>query len=60
MYIVNINSKSFVKMQDNDTVIVSDIKDSTKFDTIGDAMRVAAIVNSDFEEDIASITYINK
>ena len=60
MYIVNINSKSFVKMQDNDTVIVSDIKDSTKFDTIGDAMRVAAMVNSDFEEDIASITYINK
>lgn len=60
MYIVNINSKSFVKMQDSDTVIVSDIKDSTKFDTIGDAMRVAAMVNSDFEEDIASITYINK
>lgn len=60
MYIVNINSKSFIKMQDNNTVIVSDIKDSTKFDTIGDAMRVAAMVNNDFEEDIASITYINK
>lgn len=60
MYIVKINTKAFACIEiDKSTIIVSDPNKATKFDNIGDAMRGAIQVNTDFEETIARVCIFN-
>lgn len=45
MYIIQTASLAFIKAVDNDYLITSDIEKSTKYNTIGEAMLTASIVN---------------
>lgn len=50
MYILRISPKAFIKQgQDGEIIIVSSPNKATTFDTIGDAMKVAAQINEDLE-----------
>ena len=50
MYILKISPKAFIKQgQEGEIIIVSNPNKATTFDTIGDAMRIAAQVNEDLE-----------
>ena len=56
MYILSISKKAFIRLESNgDMIIISTPDRSTKFESIGEAMRVAAQVNEDFESDIVHI-----
>lgn len=50
MYILRISPRAFIKQgQDGEIIIVSSPNKATTFDTIGDAMKVAAQINEDLE-----------
>ena len=50
MYILKISPKTFVKLgQDEEIIIVSNPSMATTFDKIGDALRMAAQINEDLE-----------
>ena len=45
MFIVQATSKAFIKVFNDELVITPDKERATKYETIGDAMRVAALAN---------------
>lgn len=57
MYILQISSKAYIKLEENsnDIVVVQEPERATKFDAIGDAMRAASRINEDWEEHIIRV-----
>ncbi len=56
MYILSISPKAFIKQgQENEIIIVSDPNKATIIETIGDAMKIASIINTDFEADVVKV-----
>lgn len=50
MYILRISPKAFIRQgEDNEIIIVGSPNRATTFDTIGEAMRIAAQVNESLE-----------
>lgn len=45
MYIVKATSKAFIKVTNDEFVITSNENNATKYEKIGDAMRIASIAN---------------
>ena len=45
MYILRISSKAFIKVKPDEVVITSDYEKATKYNTIGEAMKVASELN---------------
>ena len=45
MYILRISSKAFIQVKPDEIVITSDYKKATKYNTIGEAMKVASELN---------------
>lgn len=54
-YIIHMNHKHFVVINDNDTTLTSDHTKATKYDKIGDAMKAAGKLNTDFNRGVAKI-----
>lgn len=57
MYILQISSKAYIKLEENsnDIIVIQEPERATKFDAIGDAMREASKINEDWEEHIVKI-----
>lgn len=55
MYILRISNKAFVQVKPDEVVITSDYEKATKYNTIGEAMRVASELNNDFESHIIKV-----
>lgn len=56
MYILSISKKAFIRFEEDKSItIVSMPEKATRFKTIGDAMRIAAQVNEDFEIAIVKV-----
>ena len=45
MYILRISNKAFIQVKPDEVVITSDYEKATKYNTIGEAMRVASKLN---------------
>lgn len=45
MYILQISNKAFIQVRPDEVVITSDYEKATKYNTIGEAMRVASKLN---------------
>ena len=45
MYILQINSKAFIQVKPDEVVITSDYEKATRYNTIGEAMKVASELN---------------
>ena len=45
MYILQISNKAFIQVKPDEVVITSDYEKATKYNTIGEAMRVASKLN---------------
>ena len=58
MYILRISSKAFIEVKPDEVVITSDYEKATKYSTIGEAMRIASELNSDFESNITRVVPI--
>ena len=52
MYILQIGNGVFIQVKPDEVVITSDYEKATKYNTIGEAMRVASELNNDFESHI--------
>ena len=52
MYILQIGNEAFIQVKPDEIVITSDYEKATKYNTIGEAMRVASELNNDFESHI--------
>lgn len=52
MYILQINNKAFIQVKPDEIIITSDCEKATKYNTIGEAMRIASELNNDFESHI--------
>lgn len=52
MYILRISNKAFIQVKPDEVVITSDYEKATKYNTIGEAMRIASGLNNDFESHI--------
>ena len=58
MFIVQVTSKAFIRVFNDELVITPDKERATKYETIGDAMRVAALANDLLEsKTIRAIRY---
>ena len=58
MFIVQATSKAFIRVFNDELVITLDKERATKYETIGDAMRVAALANDLLEsKTIRAIRY---
>ena len=58
MFIVQATSKAFIRVFNDELVITPDKERATKYETIGDAMRVAALANDLLEsKTIRVISY---
>lgn len=55
MYILQISNKMFIQVKPNEVVIISDYEKATKYNTIGEAMRIASELNNDFESYIIRV-----
>lgn len=55
MYILKISSKAFIQVKPDEVVIISDYEKATKYNTIGEAMRIASGLNNDFESHIIRV-----
>lgn len=56
MYILQISPRAFIKQgQDGEIIITVDFTKATTFNKFGDAMRVAAQLNIDFENPIVKV-----
>lgn len=60
MYIIKISNKAFVKMNKADVVIVNDYTKATHYEYFGDAMKIAAQINVDWEQPIAKVISYEK
>lgn len=58
MYILRISNKAFVQVKPDEVVITSDYEKATKYNTIGEAMRIASELNNDFESYIIRVVPI--
>lgn len=58
MYILRISSKAFIQVKPDEVVITPDYEKATKYSTIGEAMRIASELNSDFESHIIRVVPI--
>ena len=45
MYILQISNKAFIQVKPDEVVITSDYEKATKYNTIGEAMKVASELN---------------
>ena len=45
MYILRISSKAFIQVKPDEVVIISDYEKATRYNTIGEAMKVASELN---------------
>ena len=52
MYILRISNKAFIQVKPNEVVITADYEKAIKYNTIGEAMRIASGLNNDFESHI--------
>ena len=55
MYILRISNKAFIQVKPDEVVITSDYEKATKYNTIGEAMKVASGLNNDFESHIIRV-----
>ena len=58
MYILRISNKAFIQVKPDEVVITSDYEKATKYSTIGEAMRIASELHSDFESHITRVVPI--
>lgn len=58
MYILRISSKAFIQVKPDEVVIISDYEKATRYNTIGEAMRIASELNNDFESHIIRVVPI--
>lgn len=58
MYILRISNKAFIQVKPNEVVITSDYEKATKYNTIGEAMRIASELSNDFESHIIRVVPI--
>ena len=59
MFIVQATSKAFIRVFNDEFVITSDKEKATKYETIGDAMRVAALANDFLESKTIRVIRYN-
>lgn len=58
MFIVQVTSRAFIRVFNDELVITPDKEKATKYETIGDAMRAAAFANDFLEsKTIRAIRY---
>lgn len=55
MYILKISNKAFIQVKPDEVVIISDYEKATRYNTIGEAMRIASGLNNDFESHIIRV-----
>lgn len=55
MYILRISSKAFIQVKPDEVVIISDYEKATRYNTIGEAMKVASGLNNDFGSHIIRV-----
>ena len=58
MYILRISNKAFIQVKPDEVVITSDYEKATKYNTIGEAMRIASGLNNAFESHIIRVVPI--
>ena len=58
MYILRISNKAFIQVKPDEVVITSDYEKATRYNTIGEAMRIASGLNNDFESHIIRVVPI--
>ena len=58
MYILQISNKAFIQVKPDEVVITSDYEKAIKYNTIGEAMRIASGLNNDFESHIIRVVPI--
>ena len=59
MFIVQATSKAFIRVFNDELVITLDKERATKYETIGDAMRVAALANDLLESKTIRVIRYN-
>ena len=59
MFIVQATSKAFIRVFNDELVITPDKERATKYETIGDAMRVAALANDLLESKTIRVIRYN-
>ena len=59
MFIVQATSKAFIRVFNDELVITPDKESATKYETIGDAMRVAALANDLLESKTIRVIRYN-
>lgn len=58
MFIVQVSSRAFIRVFNDEFVITPDKEKATKYETIGDAMRAAALANDLLEsKTIRAVRY---
>lgn len=60
MYILRISSKAFIRMGVNEVVVTPKYESATIYETIGEAMKVASMINYDLENPIVRVVPIGK
>ena len=58
MYILRISNKAFIQVKPDEVSITSDYEKVTKYNTIGEAMRIASELNSAFKSHITRVVPI--
>lgn len=59
MFIVQVSSRAFVKVFNDELVITPNKEKATKYETIGDAMRAAALANNFLESTTIRVIRYN-
>ena len=59
MFIVKVTSRAFIRVFNDELVITPDKERATKYETIGDAMRVAALANDLLESKTIRVIRYN-
>ena len=59
MFIVQATSKAFIRVFNDELVITPDKERATKYETLGDAMRVAALANDLLESKTIRVVRYN-
>ena len=59
MFIVQVTSRAFIRVFNDELVITHDKEKATKYETIGDAMRAAALANDLLESKTIRVIRYN-
>ena len=59
MFIVQVTSRTFIRVFNDELVITPDKERATKYETIGDAMRAAALANDLLESKTIRVVRYN-